>query len=425
MRVLLVSPLREQINMVTLPLGLGFVAQALKAHGHRVAIVDLSGEPDIPDPLGRAIAETDPEVIGISVRNVDDQNMRSTRFFLDQIREVVAACRTLSDAPLVLGGAGYSIFPESCLEYLGVEMGIQGEAETAFPLLLSRLERRASLSGVPGLYVRGRGLQAARGFQRDLDRYAPLPEDSMWISERYGVRDLWIPVQTRRGCGMRCSYCSTAAIEGTASRSRSPASVRDWIASYVRKGLRRFHFVDNTFNVPAPYARELCTLLAEAAMEVSWRAILYPWRMDPDLVRTMARAGCTEAALGFESGSEGILRSMNKRFTRAEVHDLSWRLADCGIYQMGFLLLGGPGETRETIDESLAFADSLPLDTVKVTVGIRIYPETPLARIAAEKGMIRPDDDLLLPRFYLEPGLAEWLFDTVEDYVAQRPNWVL
>jgi radical SAM superfamily enzyme YgiQ (UPF0313 family) len=72
---------------------------------------------------------------------------------------------------------------------------------------------------------------------------------------------------------------------------------------------------------------------------------------------------------------------------------------------MGFLLLGGPGETRETVEESLAFADSLRLEALKTTVGIRIYPGTPLARRAVQDGMISPEDDLLQPRFYLTPGL--------------------
>jgi hypothetical protein len=88
---------------------------------------------------------------------------------------------------------------------------------------------------------------------------------------------------------------------------------------------------------------------------------------------------------------------------------------------MGFLLLGGPGETKETVLESLVFADSLKLDMLKLTVGIRIYPGTILEKIARDEGLIDEGDDLLLPRFYLAKGLAGWLDPTIRKWMADRP----
>jgi radical SAM superfamily enzyme YgiQ (UPF0313 family) len=123
----------------------------------------------------------------------------------------------------------------------------------------------------------------------------------------------------------------------------------------------------------------------------------------------MAAAGCSEVALGFESGCERILREMNKRFTPADVRHTSDLLARRGIRRMGFLLLGGPGETRESVEESLAFARSLRLDDLRITVGIRIYPGTALARRAVAEGVIEGGDDLLRPRFYLASGLEPWI----------------
>ena len=90
--------------------------------------------------IREAIASFDPEIIGISVRNIDDQNMEKPRFLLDQVKKVVTDCRNFSGVPIVLGGAGYSIFPESALNYLEADMGIQGEGETSFPLLLECID---------------------------------------------------------------------------------------------------------------------------------------------------------------------------------------------------------------------------------------------------------------------------------------------
>jgi radical SAM superfamily enzyme YgiQ (UPF0313 family) len=90
-------------------------------------------------------------------------------------------------------------------------------------------------------------------------------------------------------------------------------------------------------------------------------------------------------------------------------------LSDHGIRQMGFLLLGSPGETRGTVEESLSFADSPKLESLKITLGVRIYPDTALARIAVEEGMISSQDDLLSPRFYLAKGLEDWLPKTLKN----------
>ena len=96
-----------------------------------------------------------------------------------------------------------------------------------------------------------------------------------------------------------------------------------------------------------------------------------------------------------------------------------------GIKQMGFLLLGSPGETKESVEESLVFADSLKLDSLKITAGVRIYPHTPLAKKAIEEGVIAPDDDLLFPRFYMAKGLGDWLPEILRSWAAARPRWMI
>jgi radical SAM superfamily enzyme YgiQ (UPF0313 family) len=135
----------------------------------------------------------------------------------------------------------------------------------------------------------------------------------------------------------------------------------------------------------------------------------------------MAEAGCVEVSLGFESGCPAILRKMNKTYDPAQVRAASELLRNYGISQIGFLLLGGPGETKESVRESLAFADSLKLDMLKLTMGIRIYPGTAVEKAAREEGMIAEGDDLLFPRFYLARGLEGWLGPTVSEWMIGRP----
>ncbi len=423
MKVLLISANTEKINMTTLPLGLACVAAATRKWGHDVAMVDLLAEKDIASALREAIEGFRPGVIGISVRNIDDQNRENPRFLLDRARDIVSACRRLSPAKIVLGGAGYSIFPESALFYLDADMGIQGEGEQAFPALLERIERGAGLSDVGGLYLPGRGLQGKRKFASDLDPW-PLPDPGLW-SFPSPKEDLWLPVQTRRGCPLDCSYCSTGTIEGRKIRRHSPEAVVRWMARWREAGVSKFFFVDNTFNLPPSQAKEICRRLIGQKLKIKWWAILYPLRVDRELVELMGKAGCEQVSMGFESGSGRILKKMNKRFTPEEVRRISRMLSDQGIRRMGFLLLGGPRETRESAEESLAFADSLELEGMRITAGVRIYPHTSLAKTAIEEGVIPPDDDLLFPRFYLARGLEDWLPQTLKKWVAARPHWII
>jgi radical SAM superfamily enzyme YgiQ (UPF0313 family) len=422
MRVLLVSANTEKINMPTFPLGLACVAQATLGAGHDLKWLDLMAGGDTEPVIKQGIEAFQPDVIGISVRNVDDQNMANPRFLLDRAREVVSQCRSFSRAPIVLGGAGYSMFPQSALQYLGADMGIQGEGESVFPALLECLEKGRSLLGLSGLYLRGSSLHGKRGFEKELDRF-PLPVPRLFSTSVYEGEDFWIPVQTRRGCPMRCSYCSTETIEGPVVRKRSPEMIVKWLAGYVDAGFRHFQFVDNTFNLPPSYAMSLCSHLADAPFRTSWRCILYPGKIQERLVRAMAEAGCKEVSLGFESGCDTVLKEMNKRFKNQDVRLAARMLSEHRIRVMGFLMLGGPGETRDTAEESLQFAEELDLSALKITLGIRIYPNTKLAKIASEEGLITPEDDLLFPRFYMVKALEAWLRKTVQQRIEDHPNW--
>ena len=152
--------------------------------------------------------------------------MEPARFLLDRNKEIVSLCRELSAAPVVLGGAGFSIFPEQTLDYLEADMGIQGEGEAIFPRLVDRLLHEKALSGLPGLYIRGKGLQGKRTFIPKLDSL-PWQDVFSWFSSGRDLKEYWMTVQTRRGCPMDCSYCSTATIEGKTIRTRSPEAVAE------------------------------------------------------------------------------------------------------------------------------------------------------------------------------------------------------
>ncbi len=415
MKVLLISAATERLNLPAPPLGMALVAAATRRAGHEVRTLDLLGAPDPARAVAAEIDRFDPEVIGISVRNIDDQAMAAPRFLLEPVRRLVATCRSRSRAAIVLGGAGYSIFPQPALDWLGADLGIQGEGEVIFTAVLHSLEVGDDPALLPGVFARGRQGSGPRIFAPVLDAL-PFP-DPEWLSG-IDLADplLWVPVQTRRGCPMPCIYCSTPRIEGDHIRRRSAPAVVDHLEALACAGVTRVQMVDNTFNLPPSYALELCRRIADRDLGLAIRVILYPHPVGAELVDALARAGCVEASLGFETGAEAMLGPLAKRFDLGQVRDANRRLRERGIRRFGFLLFGGPGETADTIRQSLDFAHDLELDMLRVTVGIRIYPGSPLEQLARGEGVVEPGDDLLRPRFYAAPGTLE----TVRRELAER-----
>ena len=425
MQVLLISANTETINMPVLPMGMAFVARAAEDAGHEVSQINLMAEPEALKTLAERIQNVQPDIIGISVRNIDDQVSSQPRFLLEPVKAIVSICRQNSEAKIVLGGAGYSIFPKQALSYLAADMGIQGEGEQSFAMLLERIENNQDLSNIPGLYHADRSIANLPVTFKEIDQNA-FPQIGRQIFALGNSEDevIWLPFQTRRGCPLNCSYCSTPSIEGKTTRKRSPNLIVEALAEYVSAGFDHFFFVDNTFNIPPGYSNEVCDKLIESGLEITWRCILYPGWVEKDLLTKMAKSGCVEVSFGLESGSDTILKKMNKHYRTVDVSRASNLLHKVGIRRMGFLLLGGPGETKQTVLESLEFVDSLALEMVKVTIGIRIYPNTELAVHARQTGKISPDDNLLFPRFYIEDGMEEWIRHTVNAWMKNRPNWI-
>ena len=425
MRVAMVSANTESINMPVMPLGMACVVKAIVNAGHEVASINLMSERDGLKGLATRLQAFRPHVIGISIRNIDDQVSAGTRFYLEPVQAIVSICRQFSNATIVLGGPGYSIFPRQVLSYLGVDLGIQGEGEASFIMLLDRLERGEDLSAVAGLHCASLGISNPPAVEKDIDGFS-LPDPVRQIFSTGGQKGetVWMPFQTRRGCPLNCIYCSTAAIEGKLIRKRSLDAVIASLEKFVAAGFDRFFFVDNTFNLPHGYAKKLCAGIIASGLNIRWRCILYPWKVDETLAQLMADAGCAEVSLGFESGSDTILREMNKKFRTPDVRRACDLLGDAHIRRMGFLLLGVPGETKATVQKSLEFADSLKLEMVKVTIGPRIYPNTDLARHAAQTGYIADADSLLLPKFYIEKGMETWIRETLKAWMKNRPNWI-
>jgi radical SAM superfamily enzyme YgiQ (UPF0313 family) len=356
--------------------------------------------------------------------------MRNPVFFLGDHLSIVAAIRRHSQAPIVLGGAGFNIHPAGCLDFLGADFGVYGEGEAAFPVLLDALPG-SRFEKAPGAVWR-------EGDQIIVNPPRYLGGADEWVPPAYGDFDVvayhearselpgCITVQNKRGCHMKCIYCSTPSLEGTRCRSRDLRwSVDEMAALNREKGIQRFYIVDNVFNFPLSQAKDFCREIIARNLKISWQAILNPAFGDDDLFDLMGKAGCRFISLGNESGHELILKNLRKGFTLHNVRMAAKRARAQGIRFGCFLLFGGPGETRDTIARSMEFVDELSPDLVILKAGIRIYPGTELEVLARKEGMIARDQDLLHPAFYLSPAIREWVWGYLEESVGTRANWKL
>jgi radical SAM superfamily enzyme YgiQ (UPF0313 family) len=397
-RLLLVNPNRAREPFPVPPLGLACVAAAAARAGHEVRLLDLAFG-DWRGILARGLDDFEPEALGLSVRNVDNALREHYESYLPHTRRVADALGGYG-RPLILGGPGFSIFPERLLDDLAADYGIIGEGEEALPLLLDALASGSPLGDVPGLVWRSAGRIIANPQRPGLPLGAlPPPAHSLIDYHPYEAEAGFAAVQTKRGCPERCIYCVYPRLEGRRHRLRPAGAVADEMATLAGRGVGHVFLADAAFNQPAAHAEAVCAELLRQGVRLRWMAYLNPRGLTSELCRLFKRSGCIGAELGIDSASDDMLASLGKGFGQTEVIAASKALRQAGIPQALFYLAGGPGETRATLREGLrALSRHTHPNLVAVNIGLRVLPGTPLAGMAGQGGGLGP-------HFYVSPAL--------------------
>jgi anaerobic magnesium-protoporphyrin IX monomethyl ester cyclase len=267
------------------------------------------------------------------------------------------------------------------------------------------------------------------GDDADLDA---LPRAALhrWTDvRRYERHGATVPVQTKRGCVYKCVYCTYRNVEGWGYRLRDPEMVAEEIAELRRDaGVAHFDFVDSTFNSPPGHAIRVCEAVARRRLGVRLETMNFtPATASPDLLSAMRAAGFVALGITAESASDAVLARLEKGFDAAQCELVAERVRAAGLPALWIFLVGGPGETPATMEETLRFAAARLRrgDAVYLTVGLRIYPGTTLHRIAVDEGVAQYGDPLLAPTFYLSPGLAlEQAVARLRGFAAEHPRFM-
>jgi radical SAM superfamily enzyme YgiQ (UPF0313 family) len=430
--VLLVSTNRERQPYPVVPNGLACVASALEKAGHDVRFLDLCFEDDPVAAADRAARETNPSIVGVSIRNIDNSDAIALRHYTPEARSVMHALRKAApSATLIAGGAAFGVAPEALFRDFGVDYAVAGDGERASVAIVDAIANGKEIGSIAGL-VRSEGNLVhftPPGDDAELDSL-PSPSLHKWIDlKRYERHGATIPIQTKRGCVYKCIYCTYTNVEGWGYRRRSPKLVVDEIEELKREaGVTHFDFVDSTFNSPPGHALEVCEAITRRDLRVHLDTTNFtPAAASTELLAAMRRAGFRTLGITAESASDSILEKLEKGFSAAKVREVAERVEKSGIRTLWIFLVGGPGETRKTVEETLAFARwRLDRgDAVYMTVGLRIYPGTTLHRIAINEGRVAPTESLLDPAFYFSDQLDfEATVNRLRAFAANHPRFM-
>lgn len=399
MRVLLINSNRKVDFLAAPPLGLCYVAGAAEAAGHRVEVLDLcfTGR-NVRRILQNAIRRLDPEIVGLSIRNIDNVNMLHPVSYLPEVVEIARYVRHCTDVPLVLGGSGASLLPEQVLKLLKADYIVVSDGEESFVRLLAAIDQGGSAEDIPGVGMMRAGrfclteplLTDFRGKTPDLGR---------WIDTRpYQKIGGAYNIQTKRGCRQKCIYCTyNQSLEGNRLRLRSPLEIVDEIEEALFKYKPdTFEFVDSVFNDPVEHSAEILEEIIRRPWNANFTAMgVHPRNLDDYYLELMWRAGFRSFMITPESASEEMLRSYRKGFSADDVVKAAEAINRTAFAAWWFFMIGGPGENNETLQESLDFALTYLQKSRRAAthvahyfIGVRLYPRTSLWKIALREGFI-------------------------------------
>ncbi|MDI6742732.1 MAG: lipid biosynthesis B12-binding/radical SAM protein [Smithella sp.] len=420
MKVLLISANTLRIPYPVYPLGLDYVAGSLDSR-YQTKIVDLNDFSN-PESLEAMIRDFSPDFAGVSIRNIDNTDVINCRSFLPEYQDLVNRIRKNSSAKIILGGSGFTIFPVEFMQALDADYGIAGEGER-LSLLLDGLQKNTDIKKIPGVLIKEKTGIVYEPWDGEIQRsFDPASPHTRFYLAFGGMLNL----QTKRGCPFHCSYCTYPHIEGGRMRFFEPREIARRARELQEAGAKYIFITDSAFNASYEHSAQVAQAFIDAQVSIPWGGFFAPTVPSADYFKKMADAGLTHVEFGTESLSGPVLKNLRKPFSAADVFTAHKKALDAGLHIAHYFLLGGPGENKQTLRETLTGIDNLEKAVFFFFCGVRIYPHTALYDLALQEGQISSGQNLLPPVFYRSRDItvAE-IMQTVEGQANGRLNWII
>lgn len=401
-----VSPVTSYLFYNSAPLGLLWIAAVLEEAGHTVSVVDAAAEQlDIPSTVQR-IEQFQADVIGIS----------STTVVFEGAVGLAEACKAaLPSVPVVLGGWHVTLLPQHAMSHRAFDVGVIDEGEFAMLDLCEYYQGTRSLESIDGIcYMEGDEYRQTkkRAKFRDLDSL-PMPARHLLPPDLYRpipIDEHGTPkfaMMSSRGCPHACAFCQKSR---SGYRSHSPERIVDEIEHLVREyGAQDIAFVDSLFCASKKRVMRICDEIIRRGINVSWTCSSRVEVVDREVLQRMKDAGCWRTRFGIESGSDRVLDFISKGITKDKIRAAITAAHEVGLRPKAFLMVGHMPDDKESIEETIAFAKSLPLHDVTVQINT-LLPATPQMEIWQREGekwgrLITDSTD---EKSFWEPTFVPW-----------------
>ena len=403
MKVLFIYPPNNRPTHI-IPLGLGYIGAVLRQHGYEVQALDIDAYRFSPGEIGTVLEDVEYDVVClsglISVFN-------SACWLAREVKRAKPHAKVLAGGPLV------SSLPHLLVGNSEVDVGATGEGEEVVLQLMRAFETNARLDDIPGIVFKrdGQVVQTKPAPRiKDVDAI-PFPAHDLWPTQIYLKRRIpsyfaglgldhapHMGMLGSRGCPYPCTYCDRAF--GKLSYFRSVENIMEEIA-WLKKdyGVKLISFVDDYFFPDEDRIYELCDAFRRRHPDIRWHCLGRVDKVDPKQLRAMAQAGCVTIAFGIETGSPTMLKEMKKRTTVEQgLNAVRWA-REAGVNPHPSFLLGMPGETEETMRETLEFRKELNRYLPRAnenTFWVAPLPGTELYAYCKRVGLIKDDLEYII-----------------------------
>jgi anaerobic magnesium-protoporphyrin IX monomethyl ester cyclase len=387
MKILLVHPRMEENFFAEAklpPLGLAYVASALRRAGHTdVRILDANVSKNTESDIKRVLSEYSPDIAGVSLTTPLLKAALQTARLIKSFRQ---------DIKIIFGGVHPTLFPKEMAQQECVDYVVFGEGEITTCELADCLQKDKEPIGTLGVaFMSGSRvvLNAPRPLIANLDTLPYPAYDLLPFSKYHDPLASHAPCTTMissRGCPHSCIFCDTGVVLGKKYRANSAPRVFEEMMTLSRKfGIKEILFKESEFTLDQERVSELCRLLIREKAKIAWSCNGHVGRMKFSMLEEMRRAGCRVIQYGVESGDQKILDLLKKGTTTSEIIDTFQMTRKAGIKTVANLLIGNPGETRESISRTIDMTKRIRADFANIQV-LSPFPGTELYQLAVQNG---------------------------------------